>query len=78
MTHYGEVAKRRDYTAEPVMHCRRWGCAHYGELDDGEDEAGNPYPPCPVCYSRGTIQGLGEDWMGPQNCIGVFEEREED
>ena len=42
--------------------CRRWECEHYGELDDGEDENGNPYPPNPWCHYCNTP--LDEEWEG--------------
>ena len=58
-------------------YCRRWECRHYCELDDGEDEHGNPYPPDPCCCYRGGLIGLCEDWMGPQACGGKFEPEEE-
>lgn len=55
--------------------CRRWECEHYGELDDGEDENGNPYPPNPWCYYCNT--SLDEEWEGEQECVGKFKPRKE-
>lgn len=57
------------------MKCKRWLCEWYGEVDDGEDADGYPYPTCPMCYWGGQLQGLSEEWMGDDECIGNFEER---
>lgn len=77
--HYGEVAPRKEFKAEPVIRCRRWNCAYYGELYEGEDENGYPYPPIPWCYAVGGGIGtaLFEEWLGPQNCVSKFKPRNE-
>ena len=59
--------------------CRRWECQHYGELDEGCDDDGYPYPPIPWCYAVGGGIGtaLLEECMGPQMCIAEFRPRGE-
>ncbi len=44
--------------------CEYGACEHFFNLDDGEDEAGNPYPPNPYCDAAEEF--LAEDG---QECV---------
>ena len=44
--------------------CEYGACEHFFNLDDGEDEAGNPYPPNPYCDAAEEF--LDEDG---QECV---------
>ena len=54
--------------------CIGYRCKHYSELDDGEDEDGNSYPPNPYC---GAAEEFLEDTGGMTTPVCVAPDKQE-
>lgn len=73
--HYGEIAERKEYKPDVVLHCKLWECPYYAELYDESDAEYGEFS-CPWCNKANTA--LPESWMGEFDCVAEFEEEEED
>ena len=52
--------------SDKVM-CEYYACAHFSALDDGEDDAGNPYPPNLYCAAADEfIDEYGQECVAPE------------